>query len=64
VGFELSFEGATEQHDAVLMAPIILRTRPRVLHASADELAQHEQRLDMLDKSAGGKSVWRQLITP
>ena len=64
VGFELSFEGATEQHDAVLMAPIILRRRPRVLHASADELAQHEQRLDMLDKSAGGKSVWRQLITP
>ncbi|MFZ0869882.1 MAG: DNA polymerase III subunit epsilon [Rhodanobacter sp.] len=62
VGFELSFEGATEQNDAVLAAPIVLRARPRVLRASDDELAQHEQRLNALDKSAGGKSVWRQLI--
>jgi DNA polymerase-3 subunit epsilon len=32
-----------------------------VLRAVLSELALHEQRLDALDKSAGGKSVWRQL---
>ena len=57
VGFDLSFEGATEQNDTVSAVPVVLR-------ADEDELAQHEQRLDALDKSAGGKSVWRQLIEP
>jgi DNA polymerase-3 subunit epsilon len=60
VAFDLGFEDA-EQHDAVIAAPVVLRVRPRVLHASADELWQHEQRLDALDKSTGGKSVWRLL---
>lgn len=60
VAFDLGFEDA-EQHDAVIVAPVVLRVRPRVLHASADELSQHEQRLDALDKSTGGKSVWRLL---
>ena len=60
VAFDLGFEDA-EQHDAVIAAPVVLRSRPRVLHASADELRQHEQRLDALDKSTGGKSVWRLL---
>jgi len=64
VGFDLSFEGATEQNDTVSALPVVLRVRPRVLRADEDELAQHEQRLDALDKSAGGKSVWRQLIEP
>ena len=45
---------------AVVVAPVVLRVRPRVLHASADELLRHEQRLDALDKSsADGQSVWR-----
>ena len=44
------------------MAPAVLHARPRVLRASADELRQHEQRLDALDKSsAEGRSVWRLL---
>ena len=60
VAFDLGFEDA-EQHDAVIAAPVVLRSRPRVLHASADELRQHEQRLDALDKSTGGKSAWRLL---
>jgi len=34
-----------------------------VLRASAEEAALHEQRLDALDKSAGGISVWRKLGT-
>jgi DNA polymerase-3 subunit epsilon len=32
------------------------------LRASANELSQHEQRLDTLDKSSvDGQSVWRRL---
>lgn len=62
VAFDLGFEGAAEQRGAVIMAPVVLHARPRVLHASAEELRQHEQRLDALDKSsAEGRSVWRQL---
>jgi DNA polymerase-3 subunit epsilon len=62
VAFDLGFEGAAEQRDAVVMAPMVLHARPRVLRASADELRQHEQRLDALDKSgAEGRSVWRRL---
>ncbi|MDE2307802.1 MAG: DNA polymerase III subunit epsilon [Xanthomonadaceae bacterium] len=58
---ELAFDGAAEQHDSVAAAPMVLHARPRVLRAAADELVRHEQRLDALDKSAGGKCVWRQL---
>ena len=62
VAFDLGFEGAAEQRDAVVMAPVVLQARPRVLRASADELRQHEQRLDALDKSGvEGRSVWRLL---
>jgi len=62
VAFDLGFEGATEQRDVVVTAPVVLHARPRVLRASADELSQHEQRLDVLDKSSvDGQSVWRRL---
>jgi DNA polymerase III subunit epsilon len=62
VAFELGFEGATEQRDVVVTAPVVLHARPRVLRASVDELSQHEQRLDTLDKSSvDGQSVWRRL---
>lgn len=61
VGFDLAFEGAAEQRDIVVAAPAVLRARPCVLPASPAELQEHEQRLDALDKSAGGQSVWRRL---
>lgn len=61
VAFDLGFEGIAEHKHAVALAPVTLRARPRILRASGDELILHEQRLDALDKSAGGKSVWRQL---
>jgi DNA polymerase-3 subunit epsilon len=62
VAFELGFEGAAEQRDAVVVGPVILRVRPRVLHASSAELLLHEQRLDVLDRSTtDGQSVWRRL---
>lgn len=61
VAFDLGFESSSEKADATTMAPIVLRTRPRVLRADSSELALHELRLDALDKSAPGKSIWRQL---
>ena len=62
VAFDLGFESATEQQGAALVAPLVLRVRPFVLRASADELLQHERRLDALDKSAEGGSVWRRWV--
>ncbi|KZC43081.1 MULTISPECIES: DNA polymerase III subunit epsilon [Rhodanobacter] len=62
VAFDLGFEGASEQLDVMVAAPVVLHVRPRVLRASAEELSAHEQRLDALDKSgADGQSVWRRL---
>jgi DNA polymerase III subunit epsilon len=60
VAFDLGFEGLVETPQAVLLAPAILRMRPFVLHASPEELLQHEQRLDALDNAAVC-SVWRRL---
>jgi len=57
--FDLGFDAAASANDTVVKAPVVLHARPRVLVATADEQAQHEQRLDALDKSAGGTSLWR-----
>jgi len=61
VVFDLGFDSASEQKQTAVQAPVTLRARPRILRAATDELMLHEQRLDALDKSSGGKSVWRQL---
>jgi len=60
--FNLGFDSATEQRDAVVVAPTVLKVRPLVLRALPDELQRHEQRLDALDKSSpDGQSLWRRL---
>lgn len=64
VVLDLGFEGAHEQGVSVTLAPMVLDRRPRVLRANADEVAAHEKRLDGLDKSAGGVSVWRREEAP
>ena len=62
VGFDLGFETGAEQNDVVVLAPVVLQARPRVLHATAEESLLHDQRLDALTKSAAdGQSVWRRL---
>jgi len=62
VAFDLAFEAAGDRKPAnEPVVPMTLRARPRLLRAASDELALHEQRLDALDKSAGGQSVWRRL---
>jgi DNA polymerase-3 subunit epsilon len=65
VALDLAFESAPEQHGAAqVVMPAVLSRRPKVLRADAEELAAHEQRLDALDKSAGGASIWRKEDAP
>jgi len=65
VALDLAFESAPEQKgSAQVVMPAVLSRRPKVLHASTDELAAHEKRLDALDKSAGGVSIWRKEEAP
>ena len=64
VALDLGFEKAPEQAQATVVMPVELLRRPRVLRAGPDELAAHERRLDGLDKSAGGTSVWRREAVP
>jgi len=59
VALDLGFEGAAEQGPNHVAVPLRLDRRPRILRASEEEQALHESRLDALDKSAGGSSVWR-----
>lgn len=61
VVLDLGFVGAQEPGTTVTLTPMVLDRRPRVLHANTDEIAAHEKRLDALDKSAGGTSVWRRV---
>lgn len=48
--------------------PIAAIIRPRgllkVLRASEEELVAHERMLTTIDKSSGGKTVWKQLVLP
>lgn len=64
VALNLGFEDAQEERRTDVVAPLSLRQRPRVLHAAADEILLHQQRLDALDKSAADGSVWRRLASP
>jgi DNA polymerase-3 subunit epsilon len=65
VALDLAFEAAPEQGGtAQVVVPVVLTRRPKVLRASEDELAAHERRLDALDKSAGGVSIWRKDDAP
>lgn len=59
VALDLGFESGGEDRREAVIVPVELLRRPRVLRADAAELAAHEKRLDGLDKSAGGCSVWR-----
>lgn len=58
VAFDLGFEESVVV-DQREMAPLVLQVRRRVLRALDEELLLHEQRLDLLDKTGGGHSVWR-----
>jgi DNA polymerase III subunit epsilon len=59
VVLDLGFEGAADTRVRTAASPVVLSRRPRVMHANAEEIEAHTRRLDALDKSAGGQSVWR-----
>ncbi|GLQ48724.1 DNA polymerase III subunit epsilon [Dyella flava] len=59
VVLDLGFEGKGEGGARKAVTPVVLARRPRVLRATEEELGEHAKRLDALDKSAGGQSVWR-----
>ena len=51
-----------EQGSAVRVAAVDLsRLKLQVISASDDEVAAHEDVLNQLDKSSGGKTIWRKL---
>jgi len=63
VALDLAFESPAEPAaTANVVAPLVLQRRPRVLRATAEELAMHEQGLAALDKkSPDGSCLWRKL---
>ncbi|MEO8780020.1 MAG: DNA polymerase III subunit epsilon [Rhodanobacter sp.] len=61
VGLDLGFSAVADRHTAVPTVSMSVKIRPCVLRASAEELVRHERRLDALDKTAAGQSLWHQL---
>jgi len=60
VAFDLGFDESPDSTASAVQHPVVLDRRPRILRATAEEIAAHERKLDALDKSAGdGGSVWR-----
>lgn len=51
-----------------IFEPVAAVIRPRgllkVLRATEEELVAHERMLTGIDKSSGGKTVWKQLVLP
>lgn len=58
---QLGFEEETAvANTTTAFAKLEIHTRPRVLRANATEIEEHEGRLLVLDKKAGGSCLWRQ----
>lgn len=56
--------GETTRQQAVARPVARDGLRLAVVRASADELAEHERYLALLDKQSGGKTLWRRLDSP
>lgn len=58
----------TDSASADVFEPVAAVIRPRgllkVLRATEEELAAHERMLTAIDKSSGGKTLWKQLTLP
>jgi DNA polymerase-3 subunit epsilon len=61
-GLDFAFD-ANESGRANVLQDIVIKRRPIVRRADAEELHLHAKRLDSLDKSSGGQSIWRKLDT-
>ena len=61
-GLDFAFD-ANQSNRANVLQDIVIKRRPIVRRADAEELDLHAKRLDSLDKSSGGQSIWRKLDT-
>ncbi|HVI54427.1 MAG TPA: DNA polymerase III subunit epsilon [Luteibacter sp.] len=62
-GLEFAFDANDERSRTSVLQDIVIKRRPIVRRADPEELARHAKRLEALDKSAGGQSVWRKMET-
>jgi DNA polymerase-3 subunit epsilon len=60
-GLEFAFDANDERGRTSVLQDIVIKRRPLVRHADSEELARHAKRIEALDKSAGGQSVWRKM---
>lgn len=62
VALDLAFDATADHRSgANVLGDIVITRRPIVRRATAEELERHTQRLDALDKSSGGQSIWRKV---
>ncbi|HEY4294367.1 DNA polymerase III subunit epsilon [Luteibacter sp.] len=61
VALDFAFDASTDSRGANILGDIVITRRPIVLRATDEELQLHTQRLDAIDKAAGGQSIWRKL---
>jgi DNA polymerase-3 subunit epsilon len=62
-GLDFAFDVNDERSRTSVLQDIVIKRRPIVRHADPEELARHAKRLEALDKSAGGQSIWRKMET-
>jgi len=61
VALDFAFDASADDRGANILGDIVVTRRPIVLRATDEELTLHAQRLDAIDKAAGGQSIWRRL---
>jgi len=61
VTLDFASDAGTEKSGPSHLGDIVITRRPVVRRADDIELERHAKRLDALDKSAGGQSIWRKL---
>jgi DNA polymerase-3 subunit epsilon len=62
-GLDFAFDTNDARGRTSVLQDIVIKRRPLVRHADSEELARHAKRLEALDKSAGGQSIWRKMET-
>lgn len=61
VALDFAFDADNDHRGNHALNDIVITRRPVVLRATPEELDLHAKRLDAIDKSAGGQSIWRKL---
>ncbi|SEO78980.1 DNA polymerase-3 subunit epsilon [Luteibacter sp. UNC138MFCol5.1] len=61
VTLDFALDAGADHRGPSHLGEIVITRRPIVRRADAHELELHTKRLDALDKSSGGQSIWRKL---